>query len=84
MGTSIENVKRNLESQFQPGMNWENYGKWHVDHIVPLASAKSKEELEKLYHYTNLQPLWAADNIRKSDTMPALNLNKSTYLKEKV
>jgi len=48
-------------------MNWENYGKWHIDHIIPLASAKNKEEMENLFHYSNLQPLWASDNFKKSD-----------------
>ena len=46
-------------------MSWENHGEWHIDHKKPLASAKTEEELKKLCHYTNLQPLWALDNIRK-------------------
>jgi hypothetical protein len=46
-------------------MNWDNRDKWHIDHIIPLASAKSPEEVEKLCHYTNLQPLWASDNMSK-------------------
>lgn len=56
-----------IESKFKPGMNWENRHLWHVDHIVPLSSAKSEEELYKLNHYTNLQPLWAKDNLKKSN-----------------
>lgn len=48
-------------------MNWDNYGKWHIDHIIPLASAKTEEEMCNLFHYKNLQPLWASDNFRKSD-----------------
>jgi hypothetical protein len=51
-------------------MSWENYGKWHVDHVIPLASAKTPEDLIKLCHYTNLQPLWAIENILKRDKLP--------------
>jgi hypothetical protein len=46
-------------------MSWENHGEWHIDHIVPLSSAITEEELRKLSHYTNLQPLWATDNLSK-------------------
>jgi hypothetical protein len=50
-------------------MNWDNWSQsgWHIDHIIPLASAKSEDELYKLSHYTNLQPLWWFENIAKSD-----------------
>lgn len=69
LGCSIIDLKKHLESQFQPGMSWENYGLkgWHIDHIIPLASANTEEEIYGLFHYTNLQPLWAADNLKKSD-----------------
>jgi predicted RNA-binding protein YlxR (DUF448 family) len=56
-----------LASKFVDGMSWDNRHLWHIDHIIPLASATSEEELIKLNYYTNLQPLWAADNLRKSD-----------------
>lgn len=65
LGASFDFVKQHIENKFQEGMNWENYGKWHVDHIIPLASAKDEKELKKLFHYTNLQPLWALDNLLK-------------------
>lgn len=61
--------KRHIERQFKKDMNWHNYGDWHIDHIIPLASAKTEKELKKLCHYTNLQPLWAIDNIKKSNNI---------------
>jgi hypothetical protein len=70
LGCSIEQVRQHLESQFQPGMTWENHGEWHIDHILPVSSAKTLEELENLQHYTNLQPLWAQDNFIKSNKGP--------------
>ena len=46
-------------------MTLENHGEWHIDHIMPLASAKTKEDVIRLNNYINLQPLWAEDNLRK-------------------
>lgn len=65
LGAEIAIVKEYIEKQFKEGMTWKNHGKWHIDHIIPLSSAKSKEEMEALCHYTNLQPLWRIDNLRK-------------------
>mgnify|MGYP003648699424 FL=1 len=65
LGASYKIVKKHLERQFTDGMNWENYGEWHVDHIIPLASANTKDELINLCHFRNLQPLWAEDNLSK-------------------
>jgi hypothetical protein len=56
-----------LEKQFKDNMSWNNYGEWHIDHIIPLSSAKTEEEIYVLCHYTNLQPLWAEDNLKKSN-----------------
>lgn len=69
VGCSWNNLKLNIEKQFKPGMSWINYGKlgWHIDHIIPLSSAKSQKEMEKLCHYTNLQPLWWYENLRKGN-----------------
>jgi hypothetical protein len=67
LGCSFDEIKIHIEEQFIEDMSWENYGMygWHIDHIVPLSSAKTEEELIKLCHYTNLQPLWAIDNLKK-------------------
>ena len=67
VGCTPEFLKEHLEKQFKNEMTWENYGfyGWHIDHIIPLSSAKNEEELYKLCHYTNLQPLWAKENLSK-------------------
>ena len=65
VGCSPGELRAYIEGKFLSGMTWENYGEWHIDHVIPLASAKDYEELVKLSHYTNLQPLWALDNIKK-------------------
>lgn len=67
IGCSPTELKKHIEKQFTNGMTWENRNKWHIDHIIPLSSAKSQEELFNLCHYTNLQPLWAEDNIKKGN-----------------
>lgn len=69
LGCSIADLKAHLESKFQSGMTWDNYGDWHIDHIVPLASATNEQETLKLCYYTNLQPLWAKDNLSKGDNL---------------
>src|SRR5690606_14358207 len=63
-------LKEYLAGKFINGMSWDNYGEWHVDHITPLASAQTKDELIKLCHYSNLQPLWAFDNLSKGAKIP--------------
>jgi hypothetical protein len=67
LGCSFEEFKIYLEKQFTEGMTWESQGKWHLDHIYPVSLAKNEDELIKLNHYTNFQPLWAIDNIKKSN-----------------
>lgn len=69
LGCDLDFFKNHISSQFKTNMNWDNYGKygWHIDHIKPLDSAKTEEELVKLLHYTNLQPLWAEDNYKKKN-----------------
>ena len=69
IGCSVQHLRDHLESQFIDGMSWDNYGEWHVDHIRPCSSFNlgDPEEQKKCFHWTNLQPLWALDNIRKGD-----------------
>ncbi len=71
LGCDIEFLKKYLENQFIDGMTWDNKGfyGWHIDHIIPLSLAKTEEEIYKLCHYTNLQPLWAKDNMSKGSKM---------------
>ena len=70
LGTDWQTLKGHIEAQFVDGMSWENMSEWHIDHIVPLASAQTEEELAGLCHYTNLQPLWASDNLSKGAKLP--------------
>ena len=72
IGCSIYELLQHLEKQFTDGMNWQNYGKWHIDHIIPCSSfdLTDVEQQKRCFNYTNLQPLWAIDNIRKSDRVP--------------
>jgi hypothetical protein len=69
VGCSPEFLKEHLEQQFTEGMSWDNHGLygWHIDHKIPLSSANTEEEIYNLCHYSNLQPLWAEDNLKKSN-----------------
>ena len=67
LGCTIDCFIKHLEKQFKEGMTIENHGEWHIDHIVPLSTAKTEEDVIKLNHYTNLQPLWAKENIIKGN-----------------
>lgn len=69
LGCSINDFKNHISNLFIEDMTWENYGKWHIDHIKPcsLFDLSKIEEQEKCFHYTNLQPLWAVDNQIKSN-----------------
>jgi len=70
IGCSTEELKLHLENQFQKGMSWDNYGKWHIDHIRPCSSfdLSDSAQQKECFHYSNLQPLWAMDNFKKSDS----------------
>lgn len=67
LGCTVEEAKRHIEAQFLHGMSWKNWGEWHVDHIKPLASFDlgDLDQLARACHFTNLQPLWALDNLTK-------------------
>lgn len=67
IGCTVEELKRHLEQQFLDGMTWENMGAWHIDHVRPLASfdLTDPDQQKIACHFTNLQPLWAKDNMRK-------------------
>lgn len=67
LGCNISEFLAHLESKFTEGMTWQNYGKWEIDHIIPLSSfdLTNPNELIKACHFSNMQPLWKADNIRK-------------------
>lgn len=67
LGIDNEGFIKHIESNFSEGMNWSNHNLhgWHVDHIIPVSSAKNHEEVIKLNHYTNLRPLWCMENWKK-------------------
>jgi len=69
LGCEFKTAREHIESLFKPGMSWDNYGKWHMDHIIPCASFDLKCPIQQLAccHYKNLQPLWAVENMSKGD-----------------
>lgn len=71
LGCSTEELRIHLEKQFQQGMNWNNWNKegWHIDHIIPCNrfDLTKLEEQKKCFHYTNLRPLWAKDNLSRPE-----------------
>jgi hypothetical protein len=71
LGCTIQELKKYLEERFQLGMSWSNYGEWHIDHKYPLSKVDltDREQLLKVCHYTNLQPLWAGENIKKGNKL---------------
>jgi hypothetical protein len=72
---SWDTLREHIESQWLEGMSWENHGvgkdntTWHIDHKIPLDSAKSEKDVYDLNHYTNLQPMWGSDNISKRNKL---------------
>jgi len=68
IGCSVKDLMMYLEKKFLLGMSWDNYGKWHIDHIIPCCSFDlfRAEEQKRCFNFINLQPLWAEDNLRKN------------------
>ena len=79
LGCTYQALAAHIESRFQPGMSWENRDEWHIDHIKPCASfdLSCPDQQRACFHYTNLQPLWAQDNLRKG-AAPPLHPHPST------
>ena len=69
IGCSFQQFKDHIESQFTNDMSWLNHGEWHLDHKVPLSLANNVDELIKLNHWTNFQPLWSEDNLSKGGVL---------------
>lgn len=72
LSCSLDELKVHLEQQFEPGMTWDNYGEWHIDHIIPCARFDLRNPIHQkiCFNYRNLQPLWAKDNSSKHDNLP--------------
>ena len=81
LGCTIPEAQKHLESQFAPGMTWENRGEWHIDHVVPCASFDLTDPTQQLecFNYKNLQPSWARDNISKGARLDWLPPAESAY-----
>lgn len=77
IGCTIEQLKSHLESLFTEGMSWDNYGQWHIDHYYPCSFfiLTDYQEQKFCFHYTNLRPLWAKDNMSKNDKLPPEIIN---------
>ncbi|MDC3412538.1 hypothetical protein [Terrihalobacillus insolitus] len=82
VGYSLIDLKQHIEKQFKPGMSWENYGEWHIDHIYPKASFdfinSDDPDFKRCWNLNNLQPLWAVENLRKSTKIVGCNYEYTT------
>jgi hypothetical protein len=74
VGCSKQQLREHIESQFKEGMSWENHGHstWHIDHQIPCAAFDhtNPDHQRACFHYSNLQPMWAKENIKKSNKVP--------------
>jgi hypothetical protein len=69
LGYSSEEFKKHFEKLFEEGMSWENWGEWHIDHKIPISYFNKSEDPKKVNSLDNLQPLWAIENIKKSNKL---------------
>jgi len=67
LGYSAIELKEHIEKLFVEGMSWENHGEWHIDHIKPVSKFDKTEKISIINSLDNLQPLWAVDNLKKSN-----------------
>lgn len=79
LGADWDVVRKHFEDRFKEGMTWDNYGEWHIDHIIPISLARNKDDVIKLNHYTNLQPLWGYENMGKSNKIIVNGYSPQVY-----
>lgn len=80
LGCSKDEFIAYIEAQFRDGMSWDNRSEWHLDHLIPLSTAKTSEEIKLLWHHTNLRPLWSHENLSKGKR---INWSLEEYLNKK-
>jgi len=85
---TLDELRKHLESLFQEGMTWDNYGKWHIDHVIPISSfnitSDSCEDFKECWKLSNLQPLWAIDNLKKSNKRISLDKRSDDSSKDEL
>jgi hypothetical protein len=67
LGCSFDEFKVHIENQFAEGMSWDNHGEWHYDHVTPISWGQTEQEIIALNHFSNFQPLWEEDNLKKGN-----------------
>jgi hypothetical protein len=72
LGYSVDEFVTHIERQFKDGMSWKNMSEWQIDHIIPISSAKTEDDVVALNQLSNLRPMWAADNNKKKDKREVL------------
>lgn len=72
LGCTPEFFREHIERQFLKGMSWDNRDQWQLDHIIPISTAETEEDVYALSHFTNIRPMWADDNKEKSGKITTL------------